>query len=152
MFQKILKRWRRPTPLPRALLRLPPTTPARRARSAATTIAEWDELAEECHEGLLVACFDASWCAASQRARPGYAKLAVDPALEYATFASVDVEEADELLVQARNVEALPTYQLVQNGRLLLQFTGSDDVKLKMETIRFGRGLGLSTQKHRLAR
>ena len=90
--------------------------------------------------------------AASQRARPGYAKLAVDPALEYATFASVDVEEADELLVQARNVEALPTYQLVQNGRLLLQFTGSDDVKLKMETIRFGRGLGLSTQKHRLAR
>ena len=35
---------------------------------------------------------------------------------------------------------------------LLLQFTGSDDVKLKMETIRFGRGLGLSTQKHRLAR
>ena len=117
-----------------------------------TTIAEWDELAEECHEGLLVACFDASWCAASQRARPGYAKLAVDPALEYATFASVDVEEADELLVQARNVEALPTYQLVQNGRLLLQFTGSDDVKLKMETIRFGRGLGLSTQKHRLAR
>ena len=48
--------------------------------------------------------------------------------------------------------EALPTYQLVQNGRLLLQFTGSDDVKLKMETIRFGRGLGLSTQKHRLAR
>ena len=117
-----------------------------------TTIAEWDELAEECHEGLLVTCFDASWCAASQRARPGYAKLAVDPALEYATFASVDVEEADELLVQARNVEALPTYQLLQNGRLLLQFTGSDDVKLKMETIRFGRGLGLSTQKHRLAR
>ena len=40
--------------------------------------------------------------------------------------------------MQARNVEALPTYQLVQNGRLLLQFTGSDDVKLKMETIRFG--------------
>ena len=95
---------------------------------------------------------DASTDAASAPRRAHELKLAVDPALEYATFASVDVEEADELLVQARNVEALPTYQLVQNGRLLLQFTGSDDVKLKMETIRFGRGLGLSTQKHRLAR
>ena len=113
--------------------------------------ADWDELAEEVGDGLLAVFIAApARCVASRRVGAAFDQVRVDPSFAFATFAAIDIDEAEEYFVTnvltgptAPNPHCVPVFQFLKNGYLLTQFVGGDEQRLRAELSRLGAALRL---------
>ena len=111
--------------------------------------SDWDEIAEEVGDGLLAVFVGApARCAASRRVGATFDQVRADPTFAFATFAAVDIDEAEEYFVTnvltgptAPEPHCVPIFQFLKNGYLLTQFVGGDGQRLIAELSRLGAAL-----------
>jgi thioredoxin 1 len=79
----------------------------------------------------MVVKYGAKWCGPCKAIAPAFERLSNDP--RYSSlilFVDVDIETTPDLATMY-DVSAVPTFQAFKNGRIVNQFTGASEEKLK---------------------
>jgi thioredoxin 1 len=103
--------------------------PAKKSKSAILHLedeAEFDKILKE--PGLVVVDWFATWCGPCRRIAPTYGKIA--KANPTARFLKMDVDKLAELSGKWQ-IEAMPTFVFVKDGRELARIEGADTTQLK---------------------
>eukprot|EP00516_Mucochytrium_quahogii_P001132 CAMPEP_0203755064 /NCGR_PEP_ID=MMETSP0098-20131031/8581_1 /ASSEMBLY_ACC=CAM_ASM_000208 /TAXON_ID=96639 /ORGANISM=" , Strain NY0313808BC1" /LENGTH=175 /DNA_ID=CAMNT_0050646373 /DNA_START=210 /DNA_END=736 /DNA_ORIENTATION=- len=95
--------------------------------------SEWEELFEKTKSGkIMVVDFTATWCGPCKKISPFFSELCkeMNASGRNMKFVKVDVDDLDGVAADCK-VSAMPTFQVYQNGALLEQVTGADEVALR---------------------
>mmetsp|Transcript_37288 Transcript_37288/g.95401 ORF Transcript_37288/g.95401 Transcript_37288/m.95401 type:complete len:152 (+) Transcript_37288:3-458(+) len=93
-----------------------------------TDKGEFDKLANG--DTPLLVNFGACWCGPCQMIAPLYKELAASAEHKGLRFIKVDVDEADDI-VEATDVQSLPTFQVYKHGKVVESWTGGNAEKLR---------------------
>jgi len=72
--------------------------------------------------------FTASWCGPCKRIAPFYSKL--EQKYKNVVFFKIDIEKYDDVAKEF-NIESMPTFVTLLNGKVYDTFTGANDQKLE---------------------
>nr|AIC37511.1 thioredoxin [Dugesia japonica] len=97
------------------------------------TLAEFNEVLKSTDK-LIVVDFTATWCGPCQHIGPIFVKLSEE--LTDVVFVKVDVDENDETAKHC-NISAMPTLHFYKDTKLVHDFCGASDVKLKQAIVQY---------------
>jgi thiol-disulfide isomerase/thioredoxin len=79
----------------------------------------------------MIVKYGAKWCGPCKAIAPVYERISNDPRYkQLLTFVVIDIEVTPDLAT-LYSVSAVPTFQAFKNGRIVDQFTGASEERLK---------------------
>lgn len=81
--------------------------------------------------GAVVLDFGASWCKNCDKIKPFVDQLAAKIDFAEVTFATVDIEEAEDELIEEYSVSNVPHFVILKGGKKVAEYKGSKDAELE---------------------
>jgi len=94
-----------------------------------STSAQWNSFLQNNKDKLVVVDFSAKWCGPCRMIAPKFAEMSTN--FPSVAFASVDVDEMDQSIIDECNVSSMPTFQFYRNGEIIDEFVGAEQQKLQ---------------------
>jgi len=108
--------------------------------TAITSIEEWKSSVTTDNSGLVAVDFYADYCGPCRMAAPKFEQMSNEPTLSHVKFVKVDTQKTElESISEEYDVHAIPTFVILQNGKMIHKTVGANLDQVKRALLEAGR-------------